>query len=214
MDTKELGDELGSVFTLLDTWATGHKDLTLIYGSGNCRIEQNGSLGKVSKDTYWFTNQFGLRVVLHPDQWKSLERRENCGVVLFIDGGASDSGLVLRENTEKGPEPIEISKEVSDQLERWAEQGKVVHVLYHRGFVTTVGTVRVHIASKGDFILIDEKTQEVHVIAPERSSGIELLEKEDGCEITLWDPHQTLVVGEIYRTAEDAMQRFTSNLIH
>jgi hypothetical protein len=115
---------------------------------------------------------------------------------------------------QKSPEPIEISKEVNDQLARWAEQGKMLHVLFHRSFVTTVGTFRILAASKGAFIMIDEKTQEIHGIDLEQSSGIELLGNEGSCEITLRDVHQTLVIGEIYRTAVDAMQRFTSNLIH
>jgi exoribonuclease R len=99
------------------------------------------------------------------------------------------------------------------QLARWAKEGKVLHVLFHRGFVTTVGTFRVHTPSKGDFILIDEKTQELHVIDLEQPLEIELREEKGFCSITLWDAHQQVEIGEVRGTAEDALRRYTSNLV-
>jgi hypothetical protein len=214
MDNKELNGVLDRVFALLDTWATDRKDLTLIYGSANCRIQQNGLLGKFSNDSYGFKNHSGLRVLLHPDEWKSLKLEENRGVVLVIDGGPSYGGFILRENTEKVPEPIEIPKEVNDQIARWAKEGKVLHVLFHLGFVTIPGIFRVHSASEGHFILIDEKTQDLHFIDLELCSGVELREKNSFCSIALWDANQEVEIGEVRGTTEDALRRSTSNLIH
>jgi hypothetical protein len=86
-------------FAVLDSWSSDHRDLTLIYGAQNCRVQQQGRLVKTWEGTYCFIKQSQLRVFLYPDEWKSLHFEENAGVALVIDGGVGDGGLILRESS-------------------------------------------------------------------------------------------------------------------
>lgn len=197
------------VFALFDSWTREDKKLTLIYGPRNCQLQQAGSLVKVRETTYCFINQSGLRVFLCPDHWKSLHFEETLGTVLVIDEDGVDGGFMLRESMSKGPEPIEIPNEVKTQLARWAEQGRILLGLFRRGCRTTVGTFRAN-HSKGRFILVNEKTLEVHVIDLARCLRIELPEEEGSCSIHLWDKHQMIEIVEVHGTPEEALASFTS----
>jgi hypothetical protein len=221
------------VLTLLDSWSTEGKKLTLIYGSQNCRIQQNGSLAKLWKDTYCFINQSGLRVFLCPDDWKSLQFEENLGIVLVIDGLIGDGGFILRENTEKGPEPLEIPNDVLVQLAHWADQQAVLLVLFHSSGLYTMSSVfRAAHLSKGQFTLFDEKTSALHAIHLENCLKIELrkgqkLELRKGqkiqlagerevCSVFLQDAQHAVEIADFSGTAEDALARLAkpSDLIH
>ena len=205
-------------------------ELILIYGLGSCSIQQSGKLAKLWSDLYCFGDQFGLRVFLRPDDWKSVQFERNPGMVLLIDGPVGEGGFVLREDPESRedpvspPGPIEISNDVLDQLTRWVQQRNVLLVLFHRGFHTTTGIFRANevSVSKGQFILVDEKTFELHImhlekclkIQLEKCQKIQLGEEKELCTMTLWDAHQIVEIGEIRGTAEDALARFTSDLVH
>lgn len=95
----------------------------------------------------------------------------------------------------KDPRSIRIPDEVAEQLKRWVEQKRYLHVTFTLGLHAFTRNLRAHEISDGRFILVDDALN-FDVFALGRCLGIERKEEPGYRAVVLSDENQVVEIAE------------------
>jgi hypothetical protein len=151
------------VLTIMEKWAKGRIEVTFVFKSSGCRIQQRGLLIR-AEDMFCFVSRFEMRVYLLPELWVSAEIDHSTGTSIQIDQLGSDSSFTLTDRWPTRPVKPEKIPQICEQFELWAKLGCGLSASFHHGLYATVGRYHLEkLSSPYGYALVAEGGTNAHM---------------------------------------------------
>jgi hypothetical protein len=180
------------VLTIMEKWAKGRDEVTFIFESSGCRIQQRGLLIR-AENMFCFLSRFEMRVYLFPELWVSAEIDHSTGISIQIDQLGSDSSFMLTDRWPTRPVKPEKIPQICEQFELWAKLGCGLSVIFHHGLYATVGHYHLEkLSSQYGYALVAEGGTNAHILSLDNCRAFKWDRQKDSCTISVfgeqWQP--------------------------